>query len=376
MAAGTDNSDGTDAEKERLPGAPVPDDELDPELIALPRPKTRVGPILSLSIVLLSVILLVKLWPDFRFGLTEQPENFETVERLLEAGQANAFVAVRAVPDLTVGALVRKGRGAYGHRIQPVFGSNGNLWLMTHSYHWHAKPAYSQVYTGRLAVLGDLPFYEKLSSYWASKDPAKRVIGTDALRSALAAKSTTVEVVGGDEIPLGGETVLEISETVPGRAQVTAYYTEDLPDERTWTLALEQAGLRVVGGRSLGQGDSGETFLYDIEQAGGAAATSEILTKTGLYAARAVPMVREHRVTASEIAAEGSGLRIGDELVSWSSIDLVRVANRYPVPADARVIIATDRPESYWYVNPVMILLLLSGLLFAFVFARYFLARR
>ena len=369
MAAGPDNHSSPEGDLEsRLPGEPVPEGEVDPELIALPRPKPSIGPLLSLSVIFLCGLLLAKLWPDFRFTNQEQPQNFASTAELVQKGEANSFVAVRAVPDLTTGALVRKGKGEYGHRIQPILGTQGQFWVMTHSYHWHATPAYSHVFVGRLAVLGDLPFYETLSSDWRKRPATRRVVDIETLQKALTSKAQSVAVIGGDEVPLDEGVELELSQTVPQTVAVTTYITDDRPDAEIWKLALEQAGLHIVGDRSQGQGESGETFLFQVKHPDGAAAVQELLASKRIFAARAEPVVREHLASFSSLKASDEALELGDgEVIPWSSIGLARVAASYPMPEDAKVLIATDRPEDYWYVTSLVIVLGISGLFFCFV---------
>ncbi|HEV7558182.1 MAG TPA: hypothetical protein VGO00_22090, partial [Kofleriaceae bacterium] len=56
------------AESGSDPGAPVPKDTIDPELIKLARSKTRVGLVTAAGVVILATIFLVRLNPDRRFG--------------------------------------------------------------------------------------------------------------------------------------------------------------------------------------------------------------------------------------------------------------------------------------------------------------------
>jgi len=185
-----------------LPGEPIPAGQLDPELIALPRAKTRVGPLLSLAVTVLSVFLLLKLWPDFRFSLADEPDSFPDVGQLLASSPGgDAYVSVRLVPDLTVGAVVRKSKGSYGHRIRPVLGSSGKVWVMSHSYHWHATPAYNLVYQGRWTTLGDLPFFDQLTDGWKGQLAARRVVVPEKLQKALTAKTNAIEPIDIPMIP-------------------------------------------------------------------------------------------------------------------------------------------------------------------------------
>ena len=60
----------------------------------------------------------------------------------------------------------------------------------------------------------------------------------------------------------------------------------------------------------------------------------------------------------------------GSDPQAWASIELLRVTSAYPLSPESRVIIATDRPEDYSHVAPLIILLSLSALLFAFILLR------
>lgn len=352
-------------------GAPAPDDALDPELIALPRARPRVGFVVSLSVIVLSVFLLIELWGDFEFARQDRATEYDSAAALLEDGGSHHFVSAPVIPDFAAGVVVRKSKGSFGHRLHPVLGTAGRLWIMTHSLHWHASPAYDLRYRGRLATLGELPFWGDLADDWLDRPPSQRVVPVSALREALASGAAEVEVAGGDRVPLSGEHPLEIAQLVPGEVAVTAYYTDEYPDERSWTLALEQAGLDIESDRAQGQGPSGETFLYRVRHPDGADAVTEILRGKKLYATRAEPVVEVHRAAAGALRASNDGLELpGDEVLPWDSIDLIRIAAAYPLDPDARVLIASDRPDEYWYVYPLIVLLALSALLFLYVLAR------
>ena len=56
------------AETTPEPGAPIPKDAVDPELIKLSRPRPKVGVITAAGLVFLSVFFLWRLNPDRRFS--------------------------------------------------------------------------------------------------------------------------------------------------------------------------------------------------------------------------------------------------------------------------------------------------------------------
>ncbi|MBT8492824.1 MAG: hypothetical protein KJO07_07165, partial [Deltaproteobacteria bacterium] len=152
---------------------------------------------------------------------------------------------------------------------------------------------------------------------------------------------------------------------------VTTYDTEDYPDEASWTLALQQAGLDVVEGRAEGRGPEGEQFFYQVRHRGGPAAVERLLRDKDINAARAEPVVREHRAKLGDMDASQAGLAPpGKDPVAWSSMDLVRLVAPYPLRGGAKVVIATDRPQDYWHVLPLIIVLFVAALFFGFLLAK------
>jgi hypothetical protein len=57
----------------------------------------------------------------------------------------------------------------------------------------------------------------------------------------------------------------------------------------------------------------------------------------------------------------------GKDPIAWSSMHLVRLVAPYRITEDARVVIATDRPEDYWHVLPLVLVLSLAALFFSFL---------
>src|SRR3954466_4909458 len=81
------------APEPREPGAPIPKDEIDPELVSL-RPRTQVGLLTSLAIVVFCIHLAVKLLPDFRFAREGKPAAVDVQEILAGKVDSDRNVAV------------------------------------------------------------------------------------------------------------------------------------------------------------------------------------------------------------------------------------------------------------------------------------------
>lgn len=359
---------GADAEA----GRPIGRDEIDPELIGLPRLRGRIGPLLALSMVVFSVYLLVRLAGDLVFSRQgSEPAELESPAALLaETSIDNRFVRLPAVPDRAFATRVQTSRANQGSRLAPVQGTNDRLWLMIDGNVWTAGIRYEEVYVGRVRELDDLPFAEELHRHLAQRPPAPRFVTPDAVRTALTAAAGAVASPAGDAIAVSADTPVHVYETAADRVRIEVVATERLPDAAAWSKALADIGL-VAAGSAAEAMPSGQAWLFTAPATGDLEAITAALRDARLVpAARVVPLETVHETTWGQLAAREDALMVAGTAVPWRQISWITPIVPRDVPAGAWVLLVGESPASYWYVLPLFAVLGLAGVLFAWALAR------
>lgn len=350
------------------PGRPRPRDEVDPELLVLPRPRARIGWLLAVSVIVFCAYFMIRLRGDLLFSRAgEQPARLGSIAAAAAASPED-FVAVEAVPDRAFLLRVYASDAGDGHRLAPVLGSGDRLWIMFDGSHWDARAAYDEVYRGRVKRLGDLPFYGDLVDHLATMQRLPRGVKLTAMRAALERRATALEDIGGDRIALAPDTPVLIGERVAGQASVTVFRTDSQRDESAWRHALEAARL-IAPGAPLAE-VARDSWTFRVAAPEGVDAVEARLVAANLFAARAEPYDRTHRTTWGKLAASGDGLSVAGTAVPWASVTAVAVETPRSAPADARVIITTEAPGDYWYLIPVYLIFAAIALLFAWALVR------
>jgi len=350
------------------PGRPRPRDEVDPELLVLPRPRARIGWLLALSVIAFCAYFMIRLRGDLVFSRAGgEPSRLRSIAEALSADPED-YVAIEAVPDRAFLLRVFASDAKDGHRLAPVLGSGDRLWIMFEGSQWDAPAAYDEVYRGRVKRLGDLPFYGDLVDHLATMQRLPRGVKIAALRAALEQRASSLDDIGGDRIALTGDTPIAIAERVAGQSAVTVFRTDTQRDESAWRHALEGIGLLAPGAPLLDTREDAWTF--QVAAPDGVDAVEAKLVAARLFAARAEPYDRTHRTTWGTLSASSGGLSVGATQVPWQSVTATAVETPRTAPADARVIITTEAPGDYWYLIPVYLVFAAIALLFAWALVR------
>jgi hypothetical protein len=356
-------------------GRPIARDEIDPELISLPRLRGRIGPLLAASMVVFSVYLLLRLTDDLAFSRQgHEPAELESPAALLAQGDIdNRYVRMPAAPDRAFAARMQVSRANQGSRLAPAQGSNDRLWLMIDGSVWTAGILYEEVYAGRVRELDDLPFAEPLRQHVAQRPPAPRFVTPGAVRTALTAAAGTVASPAGDAIAVSAETPVHVYQTAPDRVRIEAIPTERLPDAAAWSRALTEIG---VGGPEATAArpeamPGGPGWLFTVPATGDVEAIETALRDARLVpAARVLPLEIVHETTWGQLAARDDALMVAGTAVPWSQISWVTPIVPRVVPEVAWVLVADESPASYWYVLPLCAVLGIAALLFTWGLAR------
>ena len=347
---------------EEMTGRPYSHDELDPELIALPRPRTNIGPVLALSIVQFCVYMGFVLHSDLRFSHnSETPRALDSMAEAIDPGNAEQFVTVRAIPDRTFAVRVARSKADQGNRLAPVQGSNGKLWLMIGGNVWTAGIRYEEVYSGRLRRVADLPFADELRRHVAERGPEPRFVRPDQVARAVEQNTTTLIDPAGDHITVAADTPVHIYEEVADRVRIHVFATDTLPTSQAWTDALVGAGMVPPEARPIGQKDS---WIYLATVPGGVAAARAALQEKQLFSALLDPVKKVHEATFGELTRDRDVLSAGGIQLPLANISWIAVAVARELDPDAMVLLGHEKPELYWYVLPLYAGLGFFGLLF------------
>ena len=358
-------ADDPEPDRGREPGAPIPKDEIDPELVSL-RPRTQIGIVTAFSVLAFCVYLAVRLWPDLQFGGEGAP--VETTVEAIAAGELAADRHVTLAVDLERAAAVRVSRSA-GHpglRVAPAVGSGDRVWIIVDGNGW-TTPREGGRYTGRLRRLSDLPFEGSFRSQ-VGKHPAPRHVTAEELRRAVGAGTRELTAVTGDSFTAAEDDVVEIVSIDPDAVIVAASFGERQPDIETWTAALSSAGLIEPFAAPRTADD--DMVWFDVRRPGALASTSKALEEAGLWAARVEPVTRRDRAVWRQVRADAAGVTVGDATLPWSVVDVAAVYAARPLPGDPWVVLVGEAPDRYWYVRPLYVAIAIFAALFAWALVR------
>jgi hypothetical protein len=355
-------------------GRPIGRDEIDPELISLPRTRARIGAVLAFSMIVFSCYMLLRLADDLVFSRQgPEPEEMASPAALLAAGELdNRFVRVHAVPDRSFAVRVAASRANEGSRLTPVQGTDDKLWVMIDGSVWTAGIRYDEVYTGRVRELDELPFADPVRRHVKERAPAPRFVTPEAVRTALVAKAGTVSGPAGDAISVSASTPVRVYETARDRVHIEVISTPRLPDAAAWAKVLSEIGLvapdaTATPGR---KSESGQSWIFTAPATGDLAAIETALLDAKLVAARALPIETVHDTTWGQLAARDDALVVAGRPIPWEQISWITPVVPRAVPADAWVLVTSEAPGPYWYVLPLAAVLGLSALLFAWALVR------
>jgi hypothetical protein len=357
------------------PGAPLPPDAVDPELVALRRPVGRVGPLLSLSIVALCAHLLWILRADLRFSREgDSPRAVADAAALIADGDLiDRFVEVPAVPDRSFSAQVTSGEsGQTGDIVMPALGTGDALWILVQHRPWEGGAAYDEVYRGRPRRLADLPLAGPLREHVAARPPAARHVAPELVRAALERRASEIELGAGGALDVEPTTPVGVVETAELRARVLVARSDERPDEATWTRALFRASLIAPDAQPSERLDG--AWWYETLRGVGPDKARALLAAADLHAVAVEPLTRTHETTWDKLIAAPDGLRVvGDGStvqLAWDRIERIALAVPHSVPPDAVILLTYETPGDYWYLLPLYAAMALFAALFVWALIR------
>lgn len=231
----------------REPGAPIGKDEIDPDLIRLPRGALQIGLIAAAGVLVLCIALLVRLRHDVGYAREDDTPRPVTAADIVAGKVAdNSYVTLEAPPDRAGAVRLRLTKGSDGHRVVAVRGTGDRLWLaLPGDAMDHAAQRDDRV-SGRLRRLADVRYAGPLARALAAY-PAPRFITGAELRRARTANATSVTLIDGQPLTLGADADVDLSVVDPNAAIVVAALSEGHPTAAAWAEALVAAGVIAAG---------------------------------------------------------------------------------------------------------------------------------
>ncbi|MBK9072137.1 MAG: hypothetical protein IPL79_14205 [Myxococcales bacterium] len=353
---------------------------LDPELIALSRPRPTITMITAAAVVLVAVVLLWRTNADRKF-VWRAGEVTTITARGAGAAHVESMVKLpEATLDYGSALRIRTGKHDRGIRLAPVGGSNLSLWVAADGHAWSApnvaeadRPAAQAVaYQGRLRRIADTKFADQLTAYM--KQPQPVAFAAADLRAALASGASSIISVTGDAIAMPPPaTKLEFEVANPGAVQLQCVFVAKHVDVAAWRQKL-QTVLGVDVGAPVAETPYVATFRLDALPPAlpTPAAVTQALAAAGLaWTVEVSPAMVRHVATLAEVAAANDVVRISDNVaLAWRDIDVVALWLPRAVPSDARVILVHDDGSTYWYITPLVIALVILLGLFIWAFVR------
>jgi hypothetical protein len=347
------------------------------EFAHIPSPRTR-HPVLAGAAALLAFFLVFHVRHDLRYALSSSApldaRDARTTfgSRLSLASLENRVVLVRGTPDRESALeLDTKGSWVFSQFFR-VLGTGDRLFVHRLQSPLPAANAESDVFEGRLVRFGDLSFEDAIRTYFASHVTATHFFAVEDLRRAVAAGATPPAAWrdrAGDPVAVAPDDVLAIDLLRADEVRV------GLPRARFADAAAARAELEKHGGHVVA--DKG---LVKVDAPGAVAAGSLTLAsgpppiERWTFVARFPAARREAalselgeldrqveirdaretvRARLSSLGATSDGLvvkAVSDGAATtypWASIATVRTLATVHIPADAYLLIESDRPRDH-----------------------------
>ncbi len=352
----------------REPGAPIGKDEIDPDLIRLPRGALQIGLIAAAGVLVLCIALLVRLRHDVGYAREDDTPRSVTAADIVAGKVAdNSYVTLEAPPDRAGAVRLRLTKGSDGHRVVAVRGTGDRLWLaLPGDAMDHAAQRDDRV-SGRLRRLADVRYAGPLARALAAY-PAPRFITGAELRRARTANATAVTLIDGQPLTLGADADVDLSVVDPNAAIVVAALSEAYPTAAAWADALVTAGVIPAGQAPISA--TADLVRWEVRRPDAVAAVQALLDQAQLSGARTDASASNLRTRFSALAVTDAGVASPAGVIPWSAIDVAAVWAPRPVPAGAWVVLADERPGDYWYMQAIFVGLVLIGALAAWALVR------
>ncbi|HTL38325.1 MAG TPA: hypothetical protein VL326_34580 [Kofleriaceae bacterium] len=350
--------------EEKDPGAPIPKDAIDPELIKLARKQTHIGVVTCAGVIFLALFFIIKLNADRRFGGASDTPASATPADIADGKVTNdQLVSVQG--ELMMAHAVRVGaeKKSLGLRVVPLRGTAEKVWVVLDG-DGYAKPTMGS-FTGRLRDLDDLPFAHTVRDYVAAH-PQPVFATAAATRAGFS--SNKVASVAGDQLDVRDSDRVGFEIVDASAATVVCTFNEKHENLAACTKELQTAGIPIPPTPREGR----DQAYYDVTGVENAVATMTTkLEAAKLWGTRVDAVTRHYDTTWAKLKTSSpAGFTVDTTTIPDAQIDLIGLYVVRSIPANAHAVILGEHPQDYWYVMPVTVLLSIIGLLFAWALVR------
>lgn len=358
----TTGAGGVAADKD--PGAPIPKDAIDPELIRLARKKTPIGIVTCAGVIFLCVFFIYLLNADRRFGgAGDAPASATPAD--VAAGKVSTDQLVTVQGELMMAHSIRVGaeKKSLGLRVTPLRGTAETVWVVLDG-DGYTKPTMG-TFTGRLRDLDDLPFAHTVRDYVAAH-PQPVFATAAATRAGFA--SNKVASVSGDQLDVRDSDRVGFEIIDPSAAIVVCTFNEKHETVDDCSKELHNAGIPTTPTPRSGR----DQAYFDVTGIDNAVATMTTkLEAAKLWGTRVDPVTRHYDTTWAKLKTSSpAGFTVDTTTIPDAQIDLIGLYVVRSIPATAYAVILGEHPQDYWYVMPVTVLLTIIGLLFIWALVR------
>jgi hypothetical protein len=395
------------------PGAPIPPDAVDPELLRLPVPLPRRQPLLAVAVLIVGVLLLYRLRTDLRYALESAvPRNLGPAVSALASGQLPSaidhHVALSGLPDHR-NSLAFEFKGARS-RMQAfrLLGSGSRIFVSTPA----AGGQLVDRFSGRLRRLDDLSYAETLRTSWQQMQVLRALDlkKLEKLPAGPLAKPLSISDRAGEPLSINAEQDLLIDVLFDSDLRVLLA-KDKYPSEADARHEVERLNLAHGPGvetkdgygyvlrlpspgperqRLLAQIDDQGIWLWHRVETYRVPMGAVQVTPVGLAIpgphSLPQPVRYQPQLPAAALAPNGApngapGGATADALLLvpqkepntlllWEQLQAVQVSEALSVPADALLLVSGETPSTVSYTLPLAMLLLLF-----MVFNIWYLAR-
>ena len=391
------------SQTELEPGAPIPPDAVDPELVRLPVPPSRRHPGVALAVLLTGALLLYRLLPDLRYALLPSaPRDFADAAAAQKGGQlasaVEQFVSVSGLPDHRNGLAFDPKGGRARVQVFRLLGTGTRLFVATPAT---PKPPFADRWSGRLRRFDDMAYAESLRGSW-QQTQVLRAVDLSKLRTlpsgSLPSPLATFDRAG-EALQVRGNQDLLVDVLFEDDVRVLLL-KDKFPSEGDARHEVERLGLAHGPGvetkdgygyvlrlppkgperqKILAQIDAQSIWLWHRIETYRVPATAVQVMPAGLSLPgpdalpQPVRYMEEIGTTADPAApAPAPGAPVAPKgqrqlvpqkepstVLLWDQVQAVQVSEPLTVPADALLLIDGETPHEANWTLPLSVLLLL-----------------
>jgi hypothetical protein len=378
------------------PGAPIPPDAIDPELLRLPVPLPRRQPLLAIAVLIVGALLLYRLRTDLRYALqSATPRSLgqaATAPKGPELSTAlEQYVSLSGLPDHR-NSLTFEFKGARSRmQVFRLLGTGSRIFVATPT----AGVLLADRYQGRLRRLDDLSYADTLRAQWQQMQVLRAIdLGKlEKLPPGPLAKPLQISDRAGEALTIGEQQDLLIDVLFESDLRVLLS-KERFPSEADARHEVERLqlshgpGVETKDGygyvlRLPPKGPARQHVLAQIDEQGiwlwhrvetyRVPAGAVQVTPVGLsipgpdalpQPVRYQPLAVAVAPTPGESVPPPPALLLTAQkepntLLLWEQLQAVQVSEPLTVPADALLLVDGEAPKSVSYTLPVALLLLL-----------------